>query len=459
MAGSPRDLGEHLLENGEASLKVRNRIDTAEMALVEQLPDLMGRIQHLGLVEEYGAFKTSYMAWRRGKARGAKGEVTHEHIARPEHLAANRSLSFRAPNLQEWLWRRTISYWISVTFFEGSIFFTVSSILGNCEAQLGPIFKPLYVFGYVSGKVCFFIGCYFMCLEVINMEVSAEDEHIFYLWPYRYQIALDKLRRSGSDCVPYICGSVYLTGVLVLAIGVLTEVISMPAAVKVPLKAWCFLIGSSLFGIGGGAECIQNRIFTRAWTQATTSALLNFIGGVFFTAGAVVGYYGDGPGCNTFFAYGSFLYAVASSIQMKMWKDEQFGLTFLAGMNQLNHPGAVNILVGGESESDTKASFSTRGLVLVHIFTWCGAMSTYNVLVELARFFNHGTIRNFQFAFNEMLPCLFVHLMLLMSSAVLRVPKFAPFRQLFIFARALGILLAINSTCTFWLFINREITH
>jgi len=459
MAGPSRDLSERLLADSAASLPAARSVDAAEVALIEQLPDLMGRIQRLGLLEEYGAFKNSYTAWRRGKARGAKGEMTHDHISRPEHLAANRSLSFRAPNLQEWLWRRTISYWICVSFFEGSVFFTVSSILGNCEAQLGPIYKPLYVFGYVAGKVCFFVGCYFMCLEVINMEVSAEDEEIFYFWPYRYKIAVDKLRTTGSDCLPYICGSVYLTGVLVLTVGVSTEVIPMSEVVAVPLKAYTFLVGSSLFGLGGAAECIQNRIFTGAWTEATTAALLNFLGGVLFTAGAVSGYYGDGHGCNTFFAYGSFLYAVASSVQMKMWKDEQFGLTFLSGMNKLQHPGAVNILVGGESEEDTKASFSTRGLVLVHVFCWCGAMSTYNGLVDLARFINSGTLRDFQYAFNEWLPCLFVHLMLVMSSAVLRVPKFAPFRQLFLFARVLGVCLAINSSFTFWLFINREITH
>merc|ERR1740121_1108351 len=107
-----------------------------------------------------------------------------------------------------------------------------------------------------------------------------------------------------------------------------------------------------------------------------------------------------------------------------MWKDEQFGLTFMNVMNRLEHPSGFNDLIGDESGSkdgaDKKSTFSLRGLVLVHVFTWCGAMSTYNVLVELARFIGSDTLRDFQYSFNELVPCLFVHPMLVLYSAVIR---------------------------------------
>jgi len=464
----PATFAEPLLdaEGGNASPSSLRRgpsilVDESEAALVKQLPDLLGRIQRLGLLEEYSAFKHSYAAWRRGKSKGAKGEVTHDHITRPENLAGNRRLSFKNPTLQEWVWRRTISYWICVTFFEGSLFFAISCFLSNWEDELGPVFVPLTTFGCVAGKACFFVGCYFMCLEVINMEVGDDDDsNTFYFWPYRYRVALDKLASVGSDASPFICGSTYLTGVLFYVVGMSCDFLPLSPDVAGPIHLWTFMVGAIWFAIGGFAECIQNRIFTREWTQSSIAALLNFIGGLLFSLGSFHGLYGDKWTENVSYGWGAICFAVAASITIKMWKDEQFGLTFLTGINAHQHPGGVNVQVGGDSENDRRRStFSTMGVIFVHIFSWCGAMSTYNVLVELARYLEKGTFRDFQYAFNEMMPCLFVHIMLAVYSAVLRTPKLSPFRQLFTLSRVLGVILAINSSITFWLFVSRQISQ
>lgn len=44
-------------------------------------------------------------------------------------------------------------------------------------------------------------------------------------------------------------------------------------------------------------------------------------------------------------------------------------------------------------------------------------------------------------SFNAFLPCLFAHLMLALNSAVIKTPKMPPFRQLYLLARVLAIVM------------------
>jgi hypothetical protein len=59
-----------------------------------------------------GLYCCDYIAWRKGEAKGAKGEP----------LGAVRDAE-----ADRWEWRATISYWASVTFCWGSCVFTVAS--------------------------------------------------------------------------------------------------------------------------------------------------------------------------------------------------------------------------------------------------------------------------------------------------------------------------------------------
>lgn len=434
-----------------------------EAALVEQLPDLTDRIRELGLVEQYSAFKTSYTAWRKGKARGAKGEVTQDHIVRPDNVAANKGLTFRQPTVQEWLWRRTISYWICVTFFEGAIFFTLSSFMMNFQDRLGDVYYPLTTCGFLAGKVCFFVAYYFMTLEVINIEVGngearSENKDAFYFWPFRYRVALNKLEHTGSTPLPYIVSIVYLNGSFTLLMAFTCLAFPIPNDFAYALQAWGFLIGSFLFMAGGGLEIIQTQVIAGTWrpnrSKAFWAAVMNFFGGSLFFVGALWGF-PNKSGANAY-GLGSFFYLIGSSIRLNMWTHEQFGLAFLNELNFLKAPDGVELLI--ESDPARRGNFSQRGVIFIHLFCWCGAMSTYNVNIELASYMRSGLRRDAQLAFNEFIPWLFAHLMLAVNSAILRVPRLSPFRQLFKFTRILCVVLTANSTVTFCLFMFHKIS-
>mmetsp|Transcript_33205 Transcript_33205/g.94420 ORF Transcript_33205/g.94420 Transcript_33205/m.94420 type:complete len:468 (-) Transcript_33205:187-1590(-) len=441
-----------------------------ERLAVEALPNLTHRIEKLGLSEEYLAFKERYLAWRKGEKSGARGEISVDHITRPEHLAANRGFAYWYPTMQEWMWKRTLSYWIAVTFFEGSIFFTISSFMFNQEDALGNYFSPMTLYGYCAGKVLFFLCCYFMCLQVINLHVccgegeetaNAEEEEPFYWWPYRYQTALKNLERAGIGALPYCVASTYLTGVFAFGLGLLVELMPWIAfGAELAVLRWSFLSGAILFVAGGVFECLQNKICTfNDLTKGGAGAVMNLAGGLFFMMGALASWFDNTLSCNLF-GVGSALYMVSSSIQIVMWKDEQFGLTFLAVLNNLESPGKLANLVNNPNTKDgddAHASFSTLGAFFIHVYCICGAMSMYNFNIEVKRATEVNTWRSIQFALNEFLPCLFAHMMIALTSAVMRTPKLAPFRQLYRGARWTCLLLMFNSMCTLCEFLIYQI--
>merc|ERR1712100_409980 len=127
----------------------------------------------------------------------------------------------------------------------------------------------------------------------------------------------------------------------------------------------------------------------------------------------------------------------SGALNMKMWKDEQLGLTFLWALN--GHRAPV------KDEDDSKLSW--RGILFALIWCVCGAFSTYNFNIELTK--GRLSFRRVQLAWNEFMPCCFSHMMLLLVSAVVRAPKVAPFRHLYLTSRFLGVILMSNALLTF----------
>ncbi|CAE7516501.1 unnamed protein product [Symbiodinium natans] len=256
----------------------RKSASVEEIDRVRELPDLMGKLDEMGMTEEYVAYRERYLAWRTGDAHGASGEVGH---AQPG-VHRNQGFGFWYPSLEVWQWRRTLSYWIAVTFFEGSIFFTLSSFLWCYAEDLGRMKEALTKWGYVGGKINFIVCTYLMCIETINLTAdheeqrrrtidkltaqslssSSEDESSttrdhhdveensdysdgpgweclgegvetrrrdanqaerFYLNPFRAQKALRNLKRLGSGPWPYWASLIYLLGVMSFTVGLVAE--------------------------------------------------------------------------------------------------------------------------------------------------------------------------------------------------------------------------------------------
>mmetsp|Transcript_99347 Transcript_99347/g.270062 ORF Transcript_99347/g.270062 Transcript_99347/m.270062 type:complete len:86 (+) Transcript_99347:1-258(+) len=83
-------------------------------------------------------------------------------------------------------------------------------------------------------------------------------------------------------------------------------------------------------------------------------------------------------------------------------------------------------------------------------------MSAYNFSIEMAKHFRL-TVRSDQMSFEELMPFLYCHAMLLLTSAVVRAPEGPPYRQLLIFMRVMCVAVTVNSTITWVEFLTEDI--
>lgn len=481
-------------------------LEASELQRIKNLPSLMNKIDEMGLSEEYAAYRERYLAWRTGAAEGAKSDLNAVDLPK----IRQKGFGFWYPSMEVWQWRRTLSYWIAVTFFEGSLFFTISSFFYCYAEELGRLKAALTTWGYVGGKINFIICTYLMCIETINLTAdhdnrkkaikkrkrlkpfsdevastssngsggsvasvlsdsesdassdsgsdlerspsgrgrpTARRPERFYLNPLRAKRALRNLERLGAGPWPYWASLIYFLGVGAFTVGLACEFMSfLPHDVVEWVFLMSFLVGSLMFLGGGLMECIENDVFTTfKMTQGWWGAFLNTLGALGFTIGAILGFFhGWDYEANFSYGVGSAIFAAGSAVMILMWKDEQFGLTFLAVLND----GPPSIL--SREEISKAATFSISGTIFIMIYCLAAAMSFYGLFISISlmRHKHHSltTAIALSNAFNAFLPCLFVHLMLALNSAVLKTPKMSPFKQLYIMARVLAIVMVLNSS-------------
>ncbi|CAK0795424.1 unnamed protein product [Prorocentrum cordatum] len=436
----------------------------------EQIRTLERVIDDRGLRQQYKVYVDRYTAWRQGDSTGARGELTDEGLENEKNFAANfTGMSLR---WEEWVWSRTMSYWISVSFFEGSIFFCISSFLYNMQDTLGPTtYKATTLWGYIYGKVNFLVCTYLMCLETINFSASHGDgasrgdagaipqkgeDKEFYWNPFRRETAIERLKKAGASPLSYYTALVYFVGVLFFILGMSMEFLPvglLPHMLEAAVLRWSFIVGSLCFTFGGLIECKQNFQVIEAEAKGYSRlglivGSINTIGGVCFLVGSLTRAASYGHLC---FGFGSALYTGASFIQIVMWKDEQFGLSFLPSRNKFYKRARCQM--GKKTSGDTP---SWRGVLFITLCCWCGAMSAYNFSIEMAKHFRL-TVRSDQMSFEELMPFLYCHAMLLLTSAVVRAPEGPPYRQLLIFMRVMCVAVTVNSTITWVEFLTEDI--
>jgi len=333
---------------------------------------------------------------------------------------------------------------------------------------LGEYKKAVTTFGYLGGKVNFLLCTYWMCIQSINLTASdtAESVHcskssgvngseVYYYNPFRCRMALTNLRRLGAGPWPYFAAVTYFVGVIFFAGGLVADLAPMPHRFAFWLKVMSYLWGSFFFVLGGLAECIENEVFTTLkCDNGWWSALLNFVGGLFFLAGSVPGFFEGSLAAyigSFSFGVGSALYAVSSALMIIMWKDEQFGLTFMAALNNLGGAQGrpVVLLNTGDEEVVTETqTFSMRGAIFIMIYCTAATASTYNFFTSIVDMNKDGNSVSsiLQRTFDVFLPCVFAHLLLALNAAVIKLPKAAPFRQLYVCCRVLSVLMMVNGT-------------
>eukprot|EP00933_Yihiella_yeosuensis_P024836 TRINITY_DN19260_c0_g1_i1.p1 TRINITY_DN19260_c0_g1~~TRINITY_DN19260_c0_g1_i1.p1 ORF type:complete len:548 (+),score=64.27 TRINITY_DN19260_c0_g1_i1:95-1738(+) len=450
------------------------------------------RIDTDGFSDEYAAFRERYLGWRLRKGAGpavhasvSDGAGMHHRIAALVRRAKHPGgFGYWYPTMQEWQWRRTLSYWIAVTFFEGSLFFSISSFLWCYADDFGRLHRWVTTWGYVAGKAHFFVCTYFMCIETINLSGEEgkhggpsddssgsssdsddngkkHDPDEFHFYPFHCKKAVRNLNKLGAGPWPYFASVIYFIGVLVFAVALIMDFIpSIPEQVSEPVIRLLFLFGSLFFFVGGLFECIENEAFYLArWVrcefdQGLVGAVLNTTGGLGFVVGAIIAYI-PGHTYASLFSYGvgSVIFAAGSGVMILMWKDEQFGLTFLAVLNHLGGDnGKPMVVTPCKSKVEEKATFSYAGAIFIMIYCLAGCLSTYDFYISLDDIWTTDidTSKILERSFNSLLPCAFAHMMLALNSGVVQTPKQAPFRQLYIGCRILALLMCLNSGARFY---------
>jgi len=216
----------------------------------------------------------------------------------------------------------------------------------------------------------------------------------------------------------------------------------------------CFLLGSLQFVLGGLAECIENEAFTSLnITFAWVGSLLNFLAGLSFFLGSILPFIPVVPSFWSWlwFGVGSAMFVLGGSIQLVLWRDEQFGLTYMGVINRLGgHSGRP--LVPSGTDDDTvreELGFSCAGLFFMHLFSVAAAISCYDFNMRLVDCMHTPSLDNFHRVIDEITPAIILHMEIALRSAVVRTPPGAPYRQLFVIMRIVATLLVVNSGISF----------
>lgn len=278
---------------------------------------------------------------------------------------------------------------------------------------------------------------------------KAEDD--FHYNPFLYKKAVDNLKEVGAGPWPYIASIIYFIGVGWFTVGLVAEFIPIPEEVTKWTLLVSFLIGSLLFWIGGVAECVENDVFTSVniIDQGWWGALLNMIGGLGFAVGALLGFFPELEYHSNFcYGVGSVVFAMGSGIQIVMWKDEQFGLTFLAVLNNLGGPGGRPLVLTPGGKCKEEQTFSRVGTIFIMLYCFSAALSFYATMLCMHSLKHNNSLtrlRWFTTSVDALIPCILAHIMLALNSAVVKTPTIAPFRQLYIGARWLAAGMILNS--------------
>jgi len=397
----------------------------------DALPDLRGRITDLGLLREYDRFSTDYLSWRKGGSKGAKGEITASAL---EGLRAFGSFTAYS----DWQWRRTISYWVAILFLEGSLNFTVTSFAANEKSKLREYYHPMTSWSIIPGCICYALSTYLMCLETVNLK----KQGAMTWWPIPTPEVLVQWKDMGLTSFPYAASIIYFIGALIYFIPMVAEIVfagvDPPRVLEVLIIQVPYIVAGALFAVCGLCECLDNGTF-KSWptTTAWWGTFLNLIGGIFFFAAGIALLMSEWW-CNTLFGIGSAMDTVGGAIMIIMWKDEQFGLTFVAALNNPQEGSCIEVSRPAAKER----FFSLRSLFFLFLFVIAAATSVFNFAVTLEDLMMKRRLFTVVLLYNHLVPFLLLHLALVLCSAIVRMPKATPYHQLMIGLRIVMILVA-----------------
>ena len=266
------------------------------------------------------------------------------------------------PDWDRWRFRRTLAYWITVMYLEGSILFTVGGAFAFLPAHLdlAPLPRAVSVAAvsapYLVGSVAFTLGGWAGMEEVLRLPSNellrgTKRPRCFLLasrWHWR------RVTRATSPAT-VVGFAAYFVGALLFNVNCVAGFLAH-GVYDDELWVWApAVLGSCGFVVGGLVECQRSHVWRvlrrRGVCGAVHSAavglsLCNACGGALFLLAAVSGAlhvasparFGEGFQhwlSDGAYLLGSLLFVCGSLCGLWMWKAEQYGLGLLPELNPL----------------------------------------------------------------------------------------------------------------------------
>jgi len=141
------------------------------------------------------------------------------------------------------------------------------------------------------------------------------------------------------------------------------------------------------------------------------------------------------------FAIGAGFFTVDSIASIWMWRDEQFGLTFMSALNEF------------KPRANPAPRFSGRGYIFINIYCLISVMSVFNFCLQTWNMVQTPDMFSITRLFNEVMPLMIVTAVLVVHSAVVETPKSQPWHMLIMAARYLALAIGANAVTSFYLLI------
>lgn len=479
---------ESLLKSDDTA-KAEDR-GAASKRSVDDLHDFTAEFIERGYHAEYASWRDGYLKWRKGDHRGAKGENDDRTHARN----IKDTFEYWYPTVSSFTFRRSCSYWTTVMYIEGCLLFLWEPLFGMCWP--GASERMLYYMAKlptVFGTTLFGVGIYMGYLELINMDTDTSESRMNLLWcdwQSLLRLLWEDEGNEESECeneeqsdqvgdrmrwyqpVSSIVGWIsYLIGAVLYQVANTANMFPLSEATNSLIVEWPLVFGGFCFLLGGICEITHNRVWANLPnTFVWWTSLLNFIGGADFWLSACPNIVGEHA---TFIGVkGTVIYLVGSICSLCMWRGEQFGLALISNLNRVQRNSGTQIALRKDKSSGVtqvvpvsaqekgslelmdkvvSPALSWRGLLFVVMCVLCGTSQLLNLCEIMAApwEFERSVKTTARHIASECISSLVsvvgVHMVILLNSVNVRIPKEQPYHVLTKMMRLLLAMITFQS--------------
>jgi len=332
--------------------------------------------------------------------------------------------------------RHTITYWISTAFLFGAVLFLSASVFWLYQTNSGnEDIHILVTVGFFSATIFFLIGSYLGYYEVINAQTDPNPHRKMYCFP-----------SPGKKTANFWTALAYLIGCVFYQITFTSDVLQMTypensvaqwLIARVPLLA-----GSVCFGLGGLGEMKLNKCWK--WTPYKLgwyTAWFNSVGGIlFFGAGMAFISTGNELVVQIPYVLGSAGYVIGSVMSLIMWKLQQFGLVYLPDLNRQY----IYYYRSDQNKHDRREIVMYTDIFFLCLYVISAATGIYAVTFAVLCEEYRDWSKNFAVATLGAIG------VVVLGSAMHRVPKKKPYSHLLWFMRFYMVWDMVNNMIDTW---------